>query len=85
MRTPGQITELINRKITKGRRLCEADIKVALQLIEQIFSIRSCSTNGHNAVFQLVRNMETKGAPRPELGIGRTVHCIAASYDTGPY
>ena len=70
----------VNRKITEGRRLCEADIKVALQLIEQIFSIRSCSTNGHSAVCQLVRNMKTKGAPRFELGIERAVstlhHCI---------
>ena len=63
----------MNRKISEGRRLCQADINVAMQLIEQHFPTRSCSTNGHSAVCQLIRNMKTKGAPRRELGIERAM------------
>jgi hypothetical protein len=46
----------VNRKISEGRRLCQADIDVALQLIEHHFPTRSCSTNCHSAVGSCVKS-----------------------------
>ena len=69
---PGTLAR-INQQIRQELTCYIADIKVAATLMQKYFPASCLSSNLHAAVCRMEKEIEMHGAPRPELGIERTV------------